>query len=205
MKMLKHIGRLKDTESKVVVVFMSIPGDENNALVTQVDTMNDLIKDELMDLVESKECQNEKDLGVFLKRKSLRSSGPAGTSVLDWLHTSGRLQKISTDKVIMIPHPSMHILLSEVNKLNQTTEAVKPEASAPIAPQGSHTLVKADSEEEKRKVAENLKFEAKMLREDAEAAAKQKEEMANKILNTLETKPSKVAKSKVAKGKKAVG
>ena len=204
MKMLKHIGRLKDTESKVVVVFMSIPGEETSALVTQVDSLNDLVKDELMDLVESKECQNEKDLGVFLRRKTLRSAGPAGTSVLDWLHKSGRLQKIGTDKVIMIPHPSMHMLLSEVNKLNQAPEAAKPKAEA-IAPQGSHTLVKADTEEEKRKVAENLKFEAKMLREDAEAAAKQKEEMANKILNTLGEKPSKVTKSKVAKSKKAVG
>ena len=105
----------------------------------------------------------------------------------------------------MSPHPSVHMLLSEVLKnmkeLNEdkASETIDPNGPNTVAPQGDHVLVKADSPEEKRKVAENLKFEAKLIREDADLIAKQKEEMAEKILNTLGNKSAKKTEKKVVK------
>lgn len=198
MKLLKHIGQLKDTQSRIILLFKSVPDEKDMALVCQVDTLPDLVREEFMELVENKECQaSTDDLGVYLSRKTLRSAGAAGQSALNWLHQVRKIEKVATNKVVMVPHPSTHILLSDILKemssLNSSENAskentkeantVKETKKEEIEDvQISNKLVKATTDDEKRKVAENLLIEAKLLREDAERAAKAKEKQAKSIL-----------------------
>ena len=52
-KEIKHVGKLKNTGDKVAVVFRTVPGESNNALVLQTATLKDEIHDSLMAMIDS--------------------------------------------------------------------------------------------------------------------------------------------------------
>lgn len=54
MKSLKHIGKMVNTGSKVLVVFRTLPGESNKALVLPVSTLPDIYHDAIMQLVENR-------------------------------------------------------------------------------------------------------------------------------------------------------
>jgi hypothetical protein len=183
-KMIKHLAKIKDSDARVLVVFMSLPGDEDNALVIYMDTLNDMIRDELAELIEMPEAQNEKDLGVFLKRKTLKALSP-GVSILDWLHTSRKLIKIQTKNVIMTPNPGVKIPLNDIIKNMKALNESNNVSSAVVETPKVNTSLWGKNAEETKLIAENLLFEAKMLREDANLAASKKEADAKAMLDSL--------------------
>ena len=199
-KMIKHLAKIKDSDARVLVIFMSLPGDEDNALVLHVDTLNDMIRDELSELVETPEAQNEKDLGVFLKRKTMKALAP-GVSILDWLHTSRKLVRAQTKNVIMTPNPGIRIPLNDIVKNMKTMDdaSKNPQAVVSETPKVDVKHWGKNAEETKH-IAENLLFEAKMLREDAELVAAKKEADARAMLDSLS--PPVEEKTVVVKVKK---
>ena len=183
MKMIKHLGKIRDSDSRVLVVFMSLPNDDDNALVVYLDGLNDHVRDELADLIALPEAQNEKDLGVFLQRKTLKALSN-NVSALTWLHTSNKLVKVLTKNVIMTPNPSVRMPLNELNKTmkNLEPEAAAEAAKAPVVEPNKKDITHwGKTSEDKKKIAENLQFEARLLREDANAEAERKEAMAKEI------------------------
>ena len=206
VKMVKHLAKIRDSDARVLVIFMTIPGEEDSALVLHMDTLQDHIRDEISELVETPEAQNVTDFGVLLKRKTLKSLAP-NISALDWLHSSRKLEKVLTKNVIMTPNSMVRMPL---NTLNEQMKLVNKEEVVKAPEVKNDKLWGSDyskmSVEDKRKVAENLLFEAKLLREDADAAAKQKEISAQSILSEIEPVVSKdvTTKKKAAKKSKAV-
>lgn len=182
MKLIKHIGKLKDLDTKVLVVFMQLPEKKDHALVVATHTLPDLVQDEIMRLLESDECQSEKDLGAFLNRKTLPSGN--GVSILAWLHTNNKLVSVPVSAVIMTPHPGYPTPLADLIKLIDESTATAETDSAT-------KLVRAETEEEKQAVAENLMIEAKMLREEAD----KKEATAAALLSSKVKTGSKKKKS----------
>jgi hypothetical protein len=178
MELIKHVGKLKELDTKVLVVFMSLPEKPSHALVIAVHTLPDLMHDEIMSLLKTEECQKEKDLGVFLNRKTF--NGGNGASILSWLHNSGKLISVPTESVIMLPHPGHPMPLNELlDMMGTQTDAAK-------------TLIKAETDEEKKAVAENLLIEAEMLREEAS----KKEAQAHVLLGKEMTKKPRAKKKK---------
>jgi len=113
MKSLKHIGKQKNTGSKVLVVFRTVPGESDQALVCSVAQLTDSYHDAIMSCVESDQAQESFELGEILFTRSF----PDGRNMLQALQKDGRLHKIPTSTVVMTPDPTTEIKLDELNVL----------------------------------------------------------------------------------------
>lgn len=110
---LKHIGRIKNTGVKVLVVFRTLPGESNTALVLPVANLPDHYHDSIMELVETEQAQEAFELGEILFIRAF----PDGRPMLTAMQADSRLQKVSTDTVVMTPNTTDSIPLSELNVL----------------------------------------------------------------------------------------
>src|SRR5210317_1392513 len=112
-KEIKHIGKLKNTGDKVAVVFRTVPGESNHALVLPTATLRDEYHDALMKMIESDQAQQTNELGEIMFTRTF----PDGRPMLTAMQQDGRLRKMPTDTVLMTPTPTNQILLSELNTL----------------------------------------------------------------------------------------
>jgi hypothetical protein len=111
MKKLKHIGRIKNTAAKVIVVFRTLPGESNQALVLPTATLPDMYHDSLIQLVESDQGQDAWEFGEIMFIRHF----PDGRKMLTAMQQDGRLQKVSTDLINMTPTLSASIQLDQLN------------------------------------------------------------------------------------------
>ena len=96
-----------------MVVFRTLPGESNMSLVLPVAQLPDSYHDALMNVVESDQAQESFEFGEIMFIRSF----PDGRPMLQSMQIDGRLQKISTDMVIMTPTPSTEIPLDQLNVL----------------------------------------------------------------------------------------
>ena len=113
MKSLKHVGKIKNTGAKVLVVFRTLPGESNTALVLPTATLPDVYHNPLMELVETDMAQESYEFGELMFVKYF----PDGRPMLQAMQVDGRLQKVPTDSVIMTPTTQYEIQLSDLNVL----------------------------------------------------------------------------------------
>lgn len=112
MKTLKHIGKMKNTGAKVLVVFRTLPGEADQALVLPVAQLPDQYHDSIMQTVEEDQSQEAFEFGevMFMRRF------PDGRGMLTAMQQDNRLQKVPTDLIQMMPTPTSEVVLSELNK-----------------------------------------------------------------------------------------
>jgi hypothetical protein len=110
---LKHIGRINNTGVKVLVVFRTLPGESNMALVLPVTQLSDSYHDSIMTMVETEQCQEAYELGEMMFIRTF----PDGRPMLQAMQADGRLQKVATDSVTMTPTTNDTVLLSNLNAL----------------------------------------------------------------------------------------
>lgn len=113
MQSLKHIGKMKNTGTKVIVVFRTLPGDSNMALVLPTTTLPDQYHNAIMDLVETAPSQNSFEFGEQMFIKFF----PDGRPMLQAMQADNRMQKVPTDTVIMTPTNQHTMPLDELNVL----------------------------------------------------------------------------------------
>ena len=113
MKPLKHIGRMKNTGAKVLVVFRTLPGESNMALVLPVANLSDSYHDSIMTVVESDQAQETFEFGEIMFTRTF----PDGRPMLQALQADNRLQKVATDLVIMAPTTNDNVQLDQLNVL----------------------------------------------------------------------------------------
>ena len=113
MKNLKHVGRLKSNNAKVLVVFRTLPGDPYYALVLGTANLSDQYHNALIDLVESDQGQDANEFGQIMSIRYF----PDGRPMLAALHQDGKLAKVQTTDVMMTPNTVTQIPLSELNML----------------------------------------------------------------------------------------
>lgn len=111
MAELKHVGRVKATNKKVLVAYRTLPGDANFCLIVPTENLPDIYHDALINLVESATGQEAYEFAEAMDR----SQFPDGARMLPALHASGRLIKAATNAIEMTPTPQVSILLSELN------------------------------------------------------------------------------------------
>ena len=112
-KSLKHVGKVKNTGSKVLVVFRTLPGESDKALVLPTATLPDIYHNSIMELVETDMAQQSYELGEIMFVRSF----PDGRNMLQAMQADGRLQKSATDNIIMTPTPVSEIPLDQLNLL----------------------------------------------------------------------------------------
>lgn len=160
--MMRHTGQLNNTGKNVVVVFMQLPNDEENALVIDTDALPDMYNESLRRVVESQEAQQAKSLSDVLARRM--SPDGSNTTLLQKFHQTGRLMKTPVNNVTMVPRRGVHWPLTDIIKAMKTQEDV---------PQGFDDL----DPETRAEVAANLKkFNVHQQNMEGENAASVKQQ-----------------------------
>ena len=110
---LKHVGRMKETGKRILVAFRTLPGDAYSCLVIPTETLDDSYHNAIINLVESATAQEAYEFAEALDRTQF----PDGSRMLPSLHAKGKLVKVPTSQVEMIPNINTSILLSELNQI----------------------------------------------------------------------------------------
>ena len=110
---IKHVGKMKNTGNRVAVVFRTVPGESDQALVIDSATLPDMYHDALMTAIETDQAQQSFELGEYM----FRSRFPDGKNMLEAMQVSGRMHKVATSDVIMTPTTNASVALSELNTL----------------------------------------------------------------------------------------
>ena len=201
MAELKHVGRVKSTKKKCVVVFRTLPGDAFNCLIAPTENLPDSYHDALINLVESPSGQSSNEFGEVLAR----SQFPDGSTMLAALHTQGRLIKVSTDQVEMTPNNVVSIPLSELNQIiaeqmGTTVDALSLKSGITEAPKPNVEIQEVatvkDVPASTQAFTEPTTFatpddEAKFYRSQADKLSKQAAEMRRKAEELAPTKKAK--------------
>ena len=113
MQTLKHVGKIKNTGTKIAVIFRTLPGESNAALVLPISQLPDSYHDALMQLIETDQAQQAFELGEMMFVRMF----PDGRPMLQAMQADKRLQKVSTDLIIMTPTASNEVPLDQLNVL----------------------------------------------------------------------------------------
>ena len=140
MSNIKHVGRVIATGKKCIVAYRTLPGDSGYCLVVPTENLPDSYHDALINLVESSSGQEAYEFAEAMAR----STFPDGSTMLPCLHSKGRLVKIATDAVEMLPNNGVAIQLSELNQIiaEQRGVAVDELSIKPETQQDRNTQVK---------------------------------------------------------------
>ncbi len=121
--MLRHVGVINNTGKNVAVVFMTLPGDEQNCLVVDMDALPEIFQESIKKIIESNEAQQTQNLGDVLGRRM--SPDGSNSTVLMKLHQAGRLQKLPVDLITLIPRRGTSWPLRDVLAAMKASEKVE--------------------------------------------------------------------------------
>ena len=165
MAFIKHVGTHKGTNTRLSVVFLSLPDDKENALVVYSDSLPEKYHDDFMSAVESREGQSSAQLYEVLSRKVFHN----GNNMLDTLHKEGLMKKMPVEQIIMSPNSTTQIslvdLLAQMKNIGENTVAPSP---APSVQQNVTEQVDVAAQGDNKKIAQNLLIQAVMLEEEAD-------------------------------------
>lgn len=110
---IKHVGRIKSTGRKCLIAYRTLPGESDSALVILADALTDDQHDSIMKAVESSAGQAAYEFAEALARFTF----PQGTAMLPTLHVEGKLSKVKTSDVEVVPNTKTSIGLDQLNQL----------------------------------------------------------------------------------------
>lgn len=110
---IKHVGRIKSTGRKCLIAYRTLPGESDSALVVQTEFLSDDQHDSIIKLVESSAGQSAYEFAEVLARARF----PKGGVMLSTLHLEGRLTKVKTSEIEMIPNSRASIGLDQLNQI----------------------------------------------------------------------------------------
>lgn len=109
---LKHIGRVKTNQRKVVVAYRTVPNEPESCIIVTTENLMADEHDALMKLVESNAGQTAYEFAEAMARSLL----PDGRNMLAAFHVTGKMVKMPTNIVEMTPDTRTVILLSDLNQ-----------------------------------------------------------------------------------------
>jgi hypothetical protein len=173
-KNIKHVGKIKNTQKRVVVVFREIPNDENHCLVVDTDALPDWMHDNIISAVESPGAQSSANFYEYAQRTVFTD----GTNMLSTLHSTNRMQKVPTANILMTPNNSISISLDELNDMirqqNGGQPVVKPSedqlttARRSVDPSTVSTPMKKNAVADNASIAKTMLSQAEAFRAEAE-------------------------------------
>lgn len=172
--MMRHVGKLAQTDTRCVVVMMQIPGREDHALVIESDSLPDIYHQNVMQVLESKEGQSNINFADELGKRQMFIADRGNMSILQALHEAKFLRPISVDSVVMTPTPGNAYPLRKV--LEGMGKTVAGEEKSVLDPANDPNNVKfnphtynrdINTSEDKLNAAKGILNQAKYV--DAEA------------------------------------
>ncbi len=192
---MKHVGKMKNNGAKIVIVYRTIPGDSNSALVVGTQALMDSYHDSLMSLVDSDNAQQANELADVMSVRRF----PDGSNMLQFVHANGLLMKVPTAGVLVTPDNKTSIPLDELNKIiaeqkgitlddlsikdssNSTVPTISEKAKTTAESVAEEVVVGAElSPAEMRSKADALYKEAAKLRKEADEIDPPKSKKATK-------------------------
>ena len=186
--MIKHTGKVDSTGRRVVVVFPSIPEDQDNCLVVDVDALEARYHDGLMQAVESPEGQASNKLYEVLGRKLFWD----GKNILTTLHEKGFLRRVPVDTVTLLPSSTESLPLKEFNAYQNMIAETKQDPAIPQTPDSSTkagAIQNPADENDADGIARNLLVQAEMLEADALRKRNEAESVSPGIQKKLGKEP----------------
>jgi len=122
-KFTKHVGKMKNNSARIAVVYRTLPGDPQSALVVGTNGLTDAYHDSLMSLIDSDAGQQANELADVLAVRRF----PDGTVMLQYMHANGHLKKVPTKLVLMTPNSQTSTPLDELNNIIAEQKGVKLE------------------------------------------------------------------------------
>jgi hypothetical protein len=135
---------MKNNAARVAVVYRTVPGEPNNALVVGTSGLPDANHDALMSVIQSESGQQANELADILATRRF----PDGDVMLSWLHARGHLKKVPTNLVLMTPNTQTIIPLNELNEMIATQKGITVEELAISDGQKKSTTTKKPAKEE---------------------------------------------------------
>lgn len=167
--MMRHIGRVKSTGSRVALIWLQLPDAPQKCLVAQLDSLPEYYKATVGKILESDEGQNAVELYAVLNR---RKAEGANISLLEALHRGGHLAALPVENIEMLPLPSQAIPLTAVLKsmgriVPRGVAETQHEYAQPRKMTAFEENQQADLEKNRRQIAQNKINQAKILEEEA--------------------------------------
>ena len=181
---MKHVGSYGD--KPCVVLFREVPNEPENALIVETGSLEDQKHDDLMNVVQSGEAQEAKELSEVLTRRQFTD----GSNMLNDLHFTKKIQKVPVDMVYLTPTPQQKVSLKEVNaEINKIDGGYTP----PVTDPASQENIPAPAEVpvEGASQAEGLLVQAELMEQDAKsmlAEAEARKEQAYQMDESLSPK-----------------
>jgi len=110
---IKHVGRIKNNQKRVIVAYRTLPGESDSALVVMTESLTSDQHDAIIKLVESPAGQSAYEFAEVMARVRF----PDGGLILQSLHLAGKLIKVQTSAVEMLPNMHTSINLAQLNQL----------------------------------------------------------------------------------------
>ncbi len=112
---IKHVGRLKANQRKVVVAYKVIPNEDPavSALIIDTATLEDADHDALINTVQGNAGQSAFEFAEVMARSTL----PDGSNMLARFHATGKLVKVPHTSIEMMPNPNATVGLDELVKI----------------------------------------------------------------------------------------
>lgn len=193
---------MANNQRRVIVAYKVVPNEPDQAIVVTTENLAAEEHDTLMKLVESPAGQEAEDLATVMMRTSL----PDGSNMLARFHTTGKMVKVPTATVQMIPNRNTSILLSELNeaiaqqkgvtvadlavKGGEAKPSVVAEAATANIPEA--TVPTTDGVITDEDLAAKLRSDADRLYKEAKALRAQAEELVPTVKKTA-TKKTKTS------------
>ena len=202
---LKHVGRIKSTGRRCMVVFRTLPNDAFNCLIIQSESLEPDYHDQLISLVESPAAQNANEFSEVLARSMFSD----GSTMLPSLHVKGLLTKVATDQVELVPNMQTTIMLSDLNQAiaeqqgvsvqdlamrgspkeaAEVQEIAKVQKVPPATPELDEGRTTSSSVNQQDQTFETPESEAKYYRSQADKLAKQAADLRRRAEELVPTK-----------------
>ena len=200
----RHVGKIKSTSQRCLVVFRQVPDEPDSCLVAITDQLPDRYHTDIVNGVESISAQQELEFAAYAARTPLST----GENMLSWLHGQGRLQKISTDDVTMLPAPNQTISLTELNehldtikKENEPAEVATVQSVPETANETARSQKSTGSALGDSQIAKNLLNQAITYEKEVLRLREQAYEIAPNLNPDKKSKPKRTKKSPAKKAK----
>jgi hypothetical protein len=130
MANIKHVGQLKSSGRRCIVVFREVPDQIDHCLVVDTDALADWMHDDMINAVESPGAQESGNFYEYAQRTMFTD----GSNMLQSLHAKGLLMKQPVTNITMTPNGSVSIGLDELNKMISEQSGGAPSVAPPVDP-----------------------------------------------------------------------
>jgi hypothetical protein len=167
MDMMRHVGKIANTDQRCVIAFMQIPNREDHALVIPTDTLPPRYEQAVMDVLKSAEGQNEECFALALSRRLMPDTGK---DIFATLHEGAMLLAVPVHRVLMLPRPNQPIKLIDIltqlgRHVRTSDDLMRQQQTDKFNPHAQN--MRAEDVEHRRNIAQNLLLEARLLEADA--------------------------------------